>query len=253
MSSDVTRAEICVTACADAFASDGEILVSPFGSIPTLGARLAKLTANPDLVLTDGVAALMSGAPPLGTPGDQLVREAPLPYRSVFHLVWSGRRHVMMMATQVDRTGNQNISCIGEWARPKAQLVGVRGAPGNTVNHATSYWVPAHSTRSFVGQVDMVCGVGTARARAAGPGATRYHDLRVVVSNLGVFDFATADGVMRVRSLHPGVTAAEVADATAFPLEGLDGAPVTRLPDDHELTLLRAQLDPAGARDREVR
>lgn len=253
MHNDVTLAEICVGACADAFAGDGEFLVSPFGTIPTLGARLARLTANPDLVMTDGVAALISGAPPLGTPGDQLVREAPLPYRSVFHLVWSGRRHVMMMATQVDRTGNQNISCIGDWARPRTQLVGVRGAPGNTVNHATSYWVPAHSTRSFVEQVDMVCGVGTARAKEAGPGATRYHDLRVVVSNLGVFDFATPDGVMQVRSLHPGVTAAEVAEATAFPLVGLDDAPVTRIPDDQELTLLRTQLDPAGARDKEVR
>jgi len=34
-------------------------------------------------------------------------------YRRVFDVVWSGRRHIMMMASQVDRFGNQNISAIG--------------------------------------------------------------------------------------------------------------------------------------------
>ena len=72
-----------------------------------------------------------------------------LPYAKVFTMLAAGRRHVMMGATQIDRYGNQNISCIGDWRRPKAQLLGVRGAPGNTVNHPVSYWVPRHSPRVF--------------------------------------------------------------------------------------------------------
>ena len=126
----VTRAESCVVACADAWREAGEVMASPFGTIPALGARLAKLTFAPDLVLTDGEAALMVGAPPIATPPADLVREAAMPYRSVFDVVWSGRRHIMMMASQIDRTGNQNISAIGPHDRPKVQLVGVRGAPG---------------------------------------------------------------------------------------------------------------------------
>src|SRR5687767_15711166 len=39
--------------------------------------------------------------------------------------------------------------------RSKRQLLGVRGAPGNTVNNRTSYWVPKHSPRVFVEQVDV--------------------------------------------------------------------------------------------------
>ncbi len=89
-----------------------------------------------------------------------------LPYRSVFTVVAAGRRHAMMGAAQLDRYGNQNISCIGDWSRPAAQLLGVRGAPGNTVNHPVSYWVPRHSRRVFVEAVDMVCGVGYDRAAA---------------------------------------------------------------------------------------
>ncbi|HEY5246383.1 MAG TPA: CoA-transferase [Acidimicrobiales bacterium] len=248
-----TRAEICAVACADAFRDDGEAMVSPFGTIPTLGARLAKLTANPDLVLTDGDASLMVGAPPLGTPADELVREAAMPYRAVFDVVWSGRRHVMMMASQIDRTGNQNLSAIGDWARPKVQLVGVRGAPGNSVNHPTSYWVPDHTTRSFVAHVDVVSGVGYERAAAAGPGATRYHDVRVVISNLGVFDFDTPERVMRVRSLHPGVPVDDVRGATGFDLVVPADVATSRLPTDDELDLLRRVLDPRGARDREIK
>jgi acyl CoA:acetate/3-ketoacid CoA transferase beta subunit len=249
----VTRAEVCVAACADAWRGAGEVMVSPFGTVPALGARLAKLTFSPDLVLTDGEAALMVGAPPLETPADEIVREAAMGYRAVFDVVWSGRRHIMMMASQIDRTGNQNLSAIGEWSRPKVQLVGVRGAPGNSVNHPTSYWVPDHSTRTFVERVDVVSGVGYERAAAAGPGATRYHSVRLVVSNLGVFDFETPERVMRVRSVHPGVTLDEVRSATAFDLVTADEIPFSRRPGPEELRLVRQVLDPTGRREREVR
>ncbi|HMK62569.1 MAG TPA: CoA-transferase, partial [Acidimicrobiales bacterium] len=211
-----SRAEVCVVACAEAFRGDGEVLVSPFGTVPSIGARLARLTFEPDLVLTDGEAALMANTPSISE-REHLVREAPMPYRRVFDVVWSGRRHVMMMASQLDSSGNQNLSCIGDWHRPTVQLIGVRGAPGNSVNHATSYWVPVHGRRVFVEQVDMVCGVGYDRLRSV-PAAARYHDVRVVVTNLGVLDFATADHRLRLRSLHPGVTVSEVQTATGCAL-----------------------------------
>jgi len=167
--------------------------------------------------------------------------------------VWSGRRHIMMMASQIDREGNQNISAVGPHAAPKVQLVGVRGAPGNSVNHPTSYWVPDHSVRSFVEHVDVVCGVGYARAEGAGAGATRFHDVRRVVSNLGVFDFDTPDRTMRLASFHPGVRVDEIVAATGFSLTVPDDVAETRLPTPEELDLLRQVLDPGSLRDREVR
>jgi acyl CoA:acetate/3-ketoacid CoA transferase beta subunit len=169
-----------------------------------------------------------------------------LPYRAVFGVVAAGTRHVMMGASQLDRYGNQNISCVGDWTRPRSQLLGVRGAPGNTVNHPTSYWVPRHSPRVFVERVDLVCGVGYDR-----PGG-RFHEIRVVVTNLAVLDFDTPDRAMRVRSVHPGVSASDVVAATGFPLVVPDGVPETRLPTAAELALIRDRLDPDKRREREV-
>ena len=252
MTVEPSRAEVCVVACAEAWRGDGAILASPMGLIPALGARLAQLTFAPGLLLTDGEAHLLAPDGAARANGADRVTEGWLPYRSVFTMVAGGLRHVMMGAAQLDRFGNQNISCIGDWTRPKAQLLGVRGAPGNTVNHPVSYWVPRHSPRVFVERVDMVSGLGYDRAAGLGPRAARFHELRVVVTSLAVLDFQTTDHSMRLRSAHPGVTAADVIAATGFPLAVPDEVPVTRLPTAQELALIRGRLDPAGLRDGEL-
>src|SRR5689334_23350814 len=234
------RADVCAVAIADAFADDGEIFGSPMGLLPMLGVRLCKLTSNPDLVISDGESLFLAGVPPLFAHAD--VVEGWIPFAKVFDVVAYGTRHVMMGATQVDRHGNQNISAIGDFARPKRQLLGSRGAPGNTVNNRTSYWVSKHSPRVFVEQVDTVSGVGPARAKAAGAGASKYNDIHRIVSNLGVFDVKGPDDTVRLLSVHPGVTVGEVVEATGFDLaiEGDgSGIPTTREPSYTELVIIR--------------
>jgi acyl CoA:acetate/3-ketoacid CoA transferase beta subunit len=247
----VARHEYCAIAIADAFRGDGEILVSPIGTLPTIAARLAKLSFEPGLLLSDGVATLMGNVPPVGVPSD-VIAEGYIPYRSVFDVVWSGRRHVVMGASQIDRYGNQNICAVGDWTKPKAQLLGMRGAPGNTINHPTSYFVPNHSTRVFVEKVDVVSGVGYDRAHALGPRSSRFHEIRRVVSNLGVFDFATPDHAMRLASVHPGVRVDEVVEATSFALIVPRDVPETRAPTADELRLLREVVDPKGLGAKEL-
>lgn len=248
---EISRADVCVVACSDAWKGSGEVVAHAVGTVPNISARLARLTHSPDLVLTDGECFLMSEPPPLGgnaaTGG---VVEGWMPFGLIFDILNSGTRHSMMGASQIDRYGNHNISLIGDWRKPKRQLIGVRGAPGNTVNHRTDYWVSKHSSRIFVEKVDVVSGVGNDRARAHPSTSLRFHDLGVVVTNLAVLDYAD-DGQLRVRSLHPGVTADEVREATGFNID-LSGATTTRLPDEHELELIR-HIDPRGLRDREVR
>jgi acyl CoA:acetate/3-ketoacid CoA transferase beta subunit len=247
-----TRADVCATAIADAFADDGEIFASPMGLLPMLGVRLCRLTQNPDLVISDGESVFLASPPPLFAKGE--VVEGWIPFRRVFDVVAYGKRHVMMGATQLDRHGNQNISAIGGFARPERQLLGSRGAPGNTVNNRTSYWVPNHSRRTFVEKVDVVSGVGPQRARAAGRAASRFNDIHRVVSNLAVFDVRGPGDTLRLLSVHPGVTLDEVREASGCDLhvDGDGAVPQTRLPTAEELVLITEVLDPRGLRFKEV-
>ena len=242
--SDVTRADVCAVACADLFAGDGEVLASPMGTMPAIGARLARLTSNPDLLLSDGEAYLLAGTPPIG--GFSPL-EGWLPYRAVFDVVAAGTRHVVMGANQIDRAGNQNISCLGPHDRPTRQMFGARGAPGNTINHRTSYWVPRHSARVFVAAVDFVSGVGYDRATGT---SARFHDVYRVVTNLAVLDFGGPEHAARLVSVHPGVDIEEVLRETGFPLIA-DATAITREPTAEERTLLD-ELDPKNLRGNEV-
>ena len=160
----------------------------------------------------------------------------------MFDIVWSGRRHVIMGGSQIDRFGNQNFAFVGDWEQPKAQLLGFRGAAGNTIQNTTSYFIGNHTARVFVPQVDVVTGVGYDRAAALGA-AGRYHQLHRVVTNLGVLDFETPDHRMRLHSVHPGVTVDEVVEATGFELVVPE-----RRARDACADARRARADPRGDR-----
>ncbi len=247
-----TRAEVCAAAIADCFAHDGEILANPIGTLPVIGGRLAKATVAPELVMTDGEALLVENIVPIGVERPEKVVAGWNPYRTMFDVVWSGRRHVMMGASQIDKWGNQNFAFIGAHDAPRTQLLGMRGAPGNTINDTTSYWVPMHTSRVFVPAVDVVSGVGYDRARDLGPVAGRFHHLGHVVTNLCVLDFETAENRMRLRSVHPGVAIDEVVAATGFELAIEGAVPTSRLPTDDELHWIRDVIDPNGLGEEEV-
>ncbi|MBY0386898.1 MAG: CoA-transferase [Mycobacterium pseudokansasii] len=244
-----TRAEVCAVACAELFRDAGEIMISPMTIMASVGARLARLTFAPDILLTDGEAQLLADTPALGAVG---AVEGWMPFGRVFETLAWGRRHVVMGANQIDRFGNQNISAFGSLQQPTRQMFGVRGSPGNTINHATSYWVGNHSKRVFVDAVDVVCGIGYDKIDPGNP-AFRFVNVYRVVSNLGVFDFGGPDHTMRAVSLHPGVSPDDVRHATSFAVHGLDEADESRLPTDAELELVRVAIDPKSLRDKEIR
>ncbi len=242
-------ADIVVIAAAEAFRGDGEIFASGMGTIPMLGARTARSSFEPDLMVSDGEAFYVGNELPIG--GTNKVVEGWIPFRSVFDTLWGGRRHVMMGASQIDRFGNTNIANIGSWDRPKAQLLGVRGGPGNTINHSTSFFIPKHNANVFVAKVDMVSGLGYDRAAELSEWVQRNHRLPRVVTNLAVLDFNSADHSMRLVSVHPGVSVADVQAATSFELV-IDGdVGETREPTADEQAVID-RLDPRGLRHREV-
>lgn len=246
---EVTLAELMIVAASEAWRDNGEVLASGIGVIPRLGASLAKLTHSPELLMTDSEAYLVAEPVPLGARGDYVPKlEGYLPFDRVFECVWGGRRHAMIGPTQIDRWGQTNLSVVGDYAKPKSAMLGVRGLPGNSLCHINSMFVPNHGPRVFVaGEVDMVSGVGY-RAERFGAGMNRdFIDLRRIVTDLCVLDFEGRDDdgapAIRVRSLHPGVDFEQVQAATGFPLQRAPALSETPLPSAEQLALI-ARLDP---------
>lgn len=244
-------AELCIAACAEAFRGNGELIATGIGPVPRLGAGLAKLSHTPELMMTDGEAFLVEEPVPIGPRGDYQPKFAGyLPFSRFFDAaVWTGRRHAMVTPTQVDRFGQTNLSRLGgTHKQPKVQMLGVRGFPGNSIYHANSMFIPAHSKRVFVeGEVDMVSSAGYNPAKRIPGGNYSGIDLRRIVTNLCVMDFGGTDHAVRVVSLHPGTSFDEVQDNTGFALVRADTIFETPGPTADDLSIM-ARLDPHDLR-----
>jgi len=247
---DYSLAELCICAAAQAWRDDGEILATGITLIPRLAAGLAKLSLNKSLLLTDAECYLVAQPVPVGSRGSLApVIEGWMPYARTFDVLWRGHRHAMVAPAQIDRFGQSNLSVIGQYEKPKAALLGVRGFPGNSIHHPNSYFVPNHSTRALVAnEVDMVGGIGYNPARWPRGMKPLGLDLRLIVTDLAVLDFGGPSHQIRVRSLHPGITFDQVQDNTGFPLSRPQNTDITAAPTLEQLSIVREQLDPHGLR-----
>lgn len=248
---DITLVDRIICAAAQVWKDDGEVLATGIGIVPRLAASLCMRSINRDLMMTDSEAWIVQEPVPIGPRGGyQVQRESHMGFARIFDNVWGGKRHAMVGPTQVDRFGQANISMVGgDYARPKSMMLGVRGFPGNSINHANSFFVPNHSPKVFVaGEVDMVASVGYNPARLEkGWSLDEVADIRFIFTNLCVLDFGGPDHQARLVSLHPGVTAAQVQEATGFPLHIPAQVPTTADPTPEQLALL-AELDPHNLR-----
>ncbi|AQV98243.1 ketoacid CoA transferase [Cupriavidus necator] len=247
---EATLVDRVICAAARAWQDDGEVLATGIGVVPRLAASLCMASLNRDLMMTDSEAWMVREPVPLGPRGGyQVQRESWMGFARIFDNVWGGKRHAMVGPTQIDRFGQANISMVGsDYRKPKVQMLGVRGFPGNSISHANSFFVPAHSPKVFVaGEVDMVASIGYNPARLPRGYAMDEIDIRLVVTNLCVMDFGGPGHSLRLRSLHPGVSSAQVQEATGFPVEVPADVGQTPAPTAQELALL-AQLDPHNLR-----
>jgi glutaconate CoA-transferase, subunit B len=154
----------------------------------------------------------------------------------------------ILSALQVDRFGNINTVVVGDQRRPRVRGPGTVGISA-LCGLAKRYYVclTRHDRSAFVPRVDFLCGPGhmeggDSRERMGlPPGGPK-----LVLSPLGVFDFAPGSKAMRVKSISPGVTIEQIRDATAFDLVVEGTPPTSVMPTDEELTLLRKYVDRRG-------
>lgn len=247
---EFSLAELCIVAGADIFRDEHpEAFTTLIGLVPRLGGSLAKKTFAPGLMMSDGEYYFAAEPVPVGKRnGYKPKKEGSIGYERVFDLIPKGNRHAFVGPVQVDKYGQMNLSCIGDYEKPKVTMLGVRGLPGNTVNNRTSMFFANHNTRALVsGEVDMVSGAGYNPARYPNGVYPKGLDHRRIVTNLCVLDFEGPDHAIRVRSLHPGVSFDEVQENTGFDLIKPDGLGETPAPTDEQLAII-AELDPHNMR-----
>lgn len=150
---------------------------------------------------------------------------------------------------QIDKFGNINTTVIGPggYAKPATRLPGSGGANDIASLAKNFLVVTRHKPRTFVDRLDYLTSPGYltgpgARERAGLPGGGPI----AVVTDKCIFEFDNNTCEMVIKSIHPGVTADEIAESTGFKV--LIGSEVeqTVIPKISELEILRNQIDPEG-------
>lgn len=260
--SDYTVDEIMCATLAARFQDGDEVCNGMASFIPVAAIMLARLTHAPGLVWFAGAAGLDPRPErlPASTLESQLWRDSIMyleQYSDFWHYAQNGRNLGIFCvgAAQLDMYGNANNSVIGsDYHHPKVRLPGTAGLGDmGSLGKRLFYWNPNHNPRSLVERVDFRSAAGyldggDERERLGlGPGP------EVVVTNLAVLDFHPESKRMRLVSVHPGTTVAEVQEATGFELLLPDGeVPETPTPTAEQVRLLREQIDPDGLCKREA-
>lgn len=231
---------------------DGEVAVmGAVSMMPMAACRLSQQTHAPNLwYVAGGSGAVNPRLEPLvySSCDYSLHRaEAVLPLPEVILLEGRPRFDVFFAGgLQIDRFGNCNLVCVGEWEKPRLRGPGTVGLPFLPRAGRVILYTVTHTVRTFVDKVDFNSGPGFlagkqgwSRQGVPGQGPA------LVVTNLAVLDFHAETGAMRLRSVHPGVTVDEVRANTGFDLGLADAVGVTPGPTAEELKFLRA-MDPQG-------
>ncbi len=235
----------------------GHGLASP---LPIMAMSLAKLTHAPNLVFIsvaegldpdlDKLTLKISSADPRLSRGAiaflELIDMFDLCQRRELDLMFLG-------GAQIDKYGNINLSAIGEYSKPKVRLPGGAATAYMTaIMPKLVIWAARQSQRVFVERADFKTGVGYLEGGGSREKAGAWPTEIKVVTNLAVYGFAEKTKLMKVESIHPGVTADMVRENTGFEIEIPRDIPNTEMPSEEDLRIIR-KLDPENIRYSEFR
>src|SRR3982750_3511963 len=233
MAEPYTPNEMMTIAAARALRNDDVCFVGI--GLPSAAANLARLTHAPDITLIyeSGTIATKPKVLPLSIGDGELCHTAlttvsvPEMFR---YWVQGGRISVGFLGgAQIDRFANLNTTVIGRYDKPKVRLPGGGGAPEIATSCGEIFIIMGQSKRSFVDKLDFITSLGH--------GEGGYHRSRLglktkgptkLVTDLCIFEPDPASREMTVVSIHPGVTRAQIAENTGWPVR--IATPVTETP-----------------------
>jgi glutaconate CoA-transferase subunit B len=237
---------------------DGEVVImGAYSMIPMLASRLAQLTHAPNLTyIAGGSGAVNPRLEPL-VPSSCDVRllksecVLPLPYVIDFE----GKTEIDLFfagGLQIDRYGNCNLVCIGEYSDQKLRGPGTVGLPFLARAKRFAIYTQSHDPRSFVEKVDFISGPGFFDGEHYEEMGIPGNGPALVVTPIAVLDFEDRTHRMRLRSTHPGITPEQVQEQTGFELIIPDNVPESELPTRDELEIMK-KMDPANVARNSIR
>ncbi len=252
--------ELMVATLARQFTSDDIILNGTVSFIPVAALLLARETHAPGLTWVAGAVGV--DAQPgsiLGNTLDPTMWKNCVMYLPQLEDMWSyvhrGTLETFCIrGAQIDQYGNVNNTVIGDYHKPKVRLPGSAGMGDmGSLDKRIFIWSTTHTPRTFVKKVDFRGCVGwleggDSRARLGLKNGPEW-----IVTDLCVMDFEPASKRMRLRSVHPGITPAQVQEQTGFELILPEKVTETPPPSADEVRLLREVIDPRGMRKLEFR
>jgi len=147
-------------------------------------------------------------------------------------------------AAQVDKYGNLNSTCIGEYSKPDARFPGSGGACDVASFVPRCIIFMQHEKRKFPVKVDYL----TSPGYLDGPGGRERAGLipggpTAVITNMGVMRFDDETKEMYLANYYPGITPQKILDNMEFTVD-TSRATEAVPPTERELTILRERVDP---------
>jgi glutaconate CoA-transferase subunit B len=238
---------ICV---ASRYLENGKTVAVGTGA-PCAASMLAQKTSAPDLVIlfeAGGVAPMLPRMP-ISVGDSRTFYRAVMAAGMVEMMTTCARGlvdYAFLGGAQIDKYGNINSTCIGDYHHPKVRFPGSGGAN----DFASLCWrtmiMTVHTKARFVEKCDFITSPGFlegegGRREAGLPDGGPYK----IITDLAVMGFHPETKMMMVESLNPGVELAQVQDATGFELLVADEVGRTEPPTAQELRILRDRVDPS--------
>jgi len=229
---------------------DGELAFIGVGT-PLMAATVAKYTHAPNFNMMVEYGAV--GPAPLRLP--MCVNCAVNNERAYFA---GSQREVMgaqqagfvdvacISGAQIDKFGNLNSTCIGDYHHPKVRLAGSGGANDLSSSANRTIIMMRQDGRNFVNQLDYL----TSPGHLQGPGSREKAGLVgggpvAVITTMGIYRFDVETREMFLEKIHPGVDLEKLKAAVQWDLAVSPDLVETELPTEEQVMIMRT-LDPLG-------
>jgi len=227
--------------------------------VPRAGALLAHLTHGPNLIVMMAMTKAYLRDEPVIADYEFITDTGAMRWAEGYYqhdVLLSHQKHrsrgvFYCGGIQIDRYGNSNMIGIGKDIRSLAfRGPGAIGTCNATVQCKRWHLVTTtHDPRVLVDQVDFVSALGYGRGepRLRAELGLPNDGPKYIITPLCIFDFHPETRRARLKSIHPNVDPLTVVERTGFEFEMPTDPPVTTVPSDTELAILRNRIDSAGS------